>query len=157
MEVNSEAAVLLSFPSVEALIGGDEPMRTCLALLSQMEASLDGSQKALLARDLAGIEQGTREQRALAGEIEAVLRKGIAPSGNGLEEELRRRRNRVLDAGRVQAALLARARRQLRVLVNMLTDPSANYGPMPTPDDAIASSRIFGWKPDWKRKRAGEI
>jgi hypothetical protein len=74
-----------------------------------------------------------------------------------LDEELRQSGSRVLAAGRLQAALLARAQRQLRVLVNMLTDPSANYGPMPTPDDAIASSRIFGWKPDWKRKRAGEI
>jgi hypothetical protein len=157
MEVNSEAAVFLSFPSVEALIGSDEPMRTCLALLGQLEASLHGSRQALLARDLAGIEQGTREQRVLAGEIETVLRKGIVPSGSELDEELRQSGSRVLAAGRLQAALLARAQRQLRVLVNMLTDPSANYGPMPTPDDAIASSRIFGWKPDWKRKRAGEI
>jgi hypothetical protein len=143
MEANSEAAFFS--PSVEALNGSDEPMRTCLALLGQMEASLHGSREALLARDLAGIEQGTREQRALAGEIEAVLRKGIAPSMNGLEEELRRRQNRVLAAGRLQAALLARARRQLRVLVNMLAGSSVNYGPVPERDDAIAPSRVFKW------------
>src|ERR1700677_1002426 len=117
MEANFEAAVL---PSFEALNGGDEPMRTCLALFGQLEASLLGSRKALLARDLAGVEQGTREQRALGGKIEALLREGIMPSGSRLEQEIRQSGKRVLAAGRLQAALLARVRRQLRVLANML-------------------------------------
>lgn len=157
MEANFETAVLLPLPAVKAMNGGDEPVRTCLTMLSQLEASLHGSRKALLARDLARVEQETGEQRVLAGKIEAILQQRIAPSGSGLEEDLKQSGKRVLAAGRLQAALLARAQRQLRVLVNMLADPSATYGPMSTPDDAIASSRIFGWKPDWKRKRAGEI
>lgn len=112
--------------------GGDEPVRTCLTMLSQLEASLHGSRKALLARDLAGVEQETREQRVLAGKIKAILQQRIAPLGSGLEEDLKQSGKRVLAAGRLQAALLARAQRQLRVLVNMLTDPSATYGPMST-------------------------
>jgi hypothetical protein len=155
MDANSQPDGPL--PLGEALNENDERMRTGLALLGELEAGLHASRKALLARDLAGIETGTREQRVLVRAIEALLRQGTVPSGSGLDEKLRQSGSRVLAAGRLQAALLARAQRQLRVLVNMLRDPSANYGPMSTPDDAIASSRIFGWKPDWKRKRAGEI
>jgi hypothetical protein len=130
-------------------------MRDCLALFVQLEASLHGSRKALLARDLAGIEQGSREQRVLAGKIEAVLRKSIVPSGSGLEEELKQSGKRVLAAGRLQTALLARARRQLRILVNVLAGPSVNYGPMLEQEDAIAPLRVFECKPGWKY--AGEI
>jgi hypothetical protein len=143
MEANFEAAVVFPFRSVEALQDDDKPMPTCLALFGQLEASLHGSRKALLARDLAGIDQGTREQRALAGKIEAVLRKGIVSSAGGLQEELRQSGKRVLAAGRLQAALLARARRQLRVMVNMLADPSVNYGPMPERDHARAPLCVF--------------
>jgi hypothetical protein len=115
--------------------GGEEPMRLCLMLLGQLEASLEGSRKALLARDLAGIEAGTREQRALAGKIEAVTGKGIVALGSGLElkREVRESAKRVRAAARLQAALLVRARRQLRVLANVLAGPSANYGPIPEP------------------------
>lgn len=155
METNSNASVLSPFSPVEALNGGDEPRPTCLALFCQLEASLHGSRKALLARDLAGIEQGTREQRALAGKVEAVLRKSIVFSGSGLEQELKQAGKRVLAAGRLQAALLARARLKLRVLANMLAGPSVNYGPAPEREDAMTPLRVLGCRPAWKR--AGEI
>jgi len=143
MEANFEAAVVFPFHSVEALKDGGEPMPTCLALFGQLEASLHGSRKALLARNLAGIEQRTQEQRALAGKIEAVLRKGIVSSAGGLQEELRQSGKRVLAAGRLQAALLARARLKLRVLANMLAGPSVNYEPISERDGAMAPLRVF--------------
>ena len=103
MEANFETAVLLPLPAVKAMNGGDEPVRTCLTMLSQLEASLHGSRKALLARDLAGVEQETREQRVLAGKIKAILQQRIAPLGSGLEEDLKQSGKRVLAAGRLQA------------------------------------------------------
>jgi len=115
-----------------------------LAVMRELEASLQGSRKALLALDLAGIERGTREQVRLIRELEMVLRRPTASSAIGrqpaedaaqglpacapeLEEELRRCESRVRDGARLQAALLARARSKLRVLANMLADPSVTY------------------------------
>jgi len=114
-----------------------------LAVMRELEASLQGSRKALLALDLA-IERGTREQVRLIRELEMVLRRPTASSAIGrqpaedaaqglpacapeLEEELRRCESRVRDGARLQAALLARARSKLRVLANMLADPSVTY------------------------------
>jgi len=113
-------------------------------LMCQLEASLHGSRKALLALDLAGIERGTREQVSLMREFEAVLRRGAAspaigsqPAKDGVpglpagapawQEELRRCENRVREAARLQAALLVRARCKLHVLANMLAGPSVTY------------------------------
>ena len=121
-----------------------EPKR--LQLLRELEASLSGSRRALLALDLAGIEQGTREQVGLVRELERFperemqiprpaqeLKKRMQESGEvptcsqEVAEEVRRCEQSVLQAARVQAALLARARRKLRILANMLAGPSLNY------------------------------
>ncbi len=126
---------------------------TRLKLLRELESSLRGSRQALLALDLAGIEQGTREQVGLVRELQRLPRRGIQMAGPALEqrskgregetkkngaselpawsreaaEEVRRSEEAVLQAARVQAALLARARRKLRILANMLAGPSLNY------------------------------
>jgi len=134
---------------------GEEPSRTYQTLLGQLEASLHGSRKALIALDLAGMERGTREQVVLTREIEAVRRRSIAPADKRTreqEEELRQSGNRVLAAARLQAALLVRARCKLRVLANMLADPSVNYGPLLARNGA--SPRVFEGK---GAKRAGAI
>jgi len=126
---------------------------TRLKLLRELESSLRGSRQALLALDLVGIEQGTREQVGLVRELQRLPRRGIQMAGPALEqrsegregetkkngaselpawsreaaEEVRRSEEAVLHAARVQAALLARARRKLRILANMLAGPSLNY------------------------------
>jgi len=101
-----------------------------LKLLQDLEASLNGSRRALLALDLAAIEQGTREQVGLVLEMqrlcERTLRSETAPQQE-IAEEIRRSEEAVLQAARVQAALLARAQRKLRILANMLAGPSLNY------------------------------
>jgi hypothetical protein len=102
-----------------------------------------------LALDLAGIERETREQVDLSQKIEVDIRRGKESSvGVGetevegrasaspgrlpeMSEELASMVSRILQALRLQAALLARAGGKLRVLANMLADPSVAYGPLP--------------------------
>jgi len=130
--------------------------RIPLPLLRQLESSLCHSRTALLALDLAGIEQATREQVDLTQKIEVDIRrdtesaarvgeaevegKASASAERALEmpEELARTVGRVLQALKVQAALLARAHHKLRVMANMLADPSLNYGPL------LGSARFRG-------------
>jgi hypothetical protein len=127
-----------------------------LQLLRELEASLGGSRQALLALDLAGIEQGTREQVGLVRELQKfpeirMPKRGLKRSSEGFDgrrnggtretgagersarsqeiaEEVKLCEQSVLQAARVQAALLARARRKLRILANMLAGTSLNYG-----------------------------
>ncbi len=120
--------------------------RHVLLLMRELEGSLDASRKALLALDLNGIERGTREQGGLIRKLEAVLQPSGRPrarekhredqacdssaSACELEAERTQCQNRILEATRLQAALLARARYKLRVLANMLAGCSVNYGPL---------------------------
>lgn len=143
MRADSIPDVLVS----SANAAGRDDVRLAVALTRELEASLDRSRKALLALDLGGIEYETREQAVLVQEFELALRRrsppkapGKLPAGDSLlgsaacavelDEELRRSANRVLQAVRLQAALLARARSKLRVLGNMLAGPSLTYGPL---------------------------
>jgi hypothetical protein len=118
-----------------------------LALMGELEASLHGSRKALLALDLAGIERGTCEQAGLVRELHELLRGKTALSANAragesgmsasvaptaeLKKQLRASAKRILELARLQAALLSRARWKLRVLANMLAGTSSTYGPGP--------------------------
>ena len=103
-----------------------------LALMRELETSLHGSRKALLALDLPGIERGTNEQAGLIREFEALLKRdtltaalerrpgeeakaGLVAGSPELEEKLRRSVCRILEAARLQTALLARAQCKLRV------------------------------------------
>jgi|SRR5579862_3052552 len=106
-----------------------------LALMSRLEASLKTGLRALLALDLAGIERCTREQNSLGKELAALLEDagsgeghpGCAGNASEIGHELGRTQNRIRDAIRLQSALLKRAEAKLRVLANMLADPSAAY------------------------------
>jgi len=99
--------------------------------MRELEASLAGSRKALLALDLEDIERGTRDQVGLIRALETTGTSAEASSLRGLPpsmaEELRRCEAGVLQEARLQAALLARAQRKLRILANMLADPSLSY------------------------------
>lgn len=121
--------------------------RSCLALLHQLETSLQASQRALLCGDVAGVELGTVEQRRLQAALEPLWRRNrnhlrsdglqeqdapsrsIPESATELADELRAALIRVLHLGRVQAILLGRAQRSLVVLGNLLAGAGANYGP----------------------------
>jgi hypothetical protein len=142
-----------------------------LALMRQLQASLFGSRNALLALDLAGIEQGTREQVELSLQLAEDIRRESTPAAKirpltrkhpasglaghppelepELKEEIRRSEREVLQALRLQSALLVRAQCKLRVLANMLAGPSVNYGPPLTRRGALP--RAF------RGKASGEI
>jgi hypothetical protein len=93
----------------------------------------------LLALDLAGIELRTSEQTQFIRRFAAILRRPLAgqvapaapdlPLEGQIEKDLRRCEGRILNALRLQSALLARARSKLRVIANVLAGPSAPYGP----------------------------
>jgi len=119
----------------------DELAQARLAILGELESSLEASQKALLARDLEGIERETREQvrlqRALAilGAPDAVPVGDRAVGGARPQAEAPQdsasgsAQTRVLHLARVQAALLARAQRSAKMIAHLLAGPEAPYGP----------------------------
>jgi hypothetical protein len=122
----------------------DEFLRSRLALMPALEASLRRSREALVAMNLEGIERGTREQVGFISELKAASQRKLLPGGSrqpqenrelvfsasAVElEELRQIENRVREAARLQSALLARARYKLRVLANMLVGLSKTYRP----------------------------
>ena len=109
------------------------PDQPVLSLLGDLEASLKAAQQELLARNLPGIEQRTREllrlQRGLLSRWTQVPQhcqhesaSETAPIG-----ELREAAGRVLEQGRIQAALLARAQRSLKMIVNLLAGIAPTY------------------------------
>jgi hypothetical protein len=109
-----------------------------------LEASLEATQKAVLARDLAELEQGTRDQmrlqRALAilwaeygmptqpSPSTTAWLQSFAPQ---FAAEWRAAQMRTLQLARVQAALLARAQRSLTMIANLLAGPESSYGSNP--------------------------
>jgi len=143
-----------------------EMMHTVLTLMRELKISLENSRKPLLALDLAGIVQGTGEQVSLVRKLDAALRRcrtahaTANPSAEKndspqvmtvfpaqldtpkLEEEIWRCRGAILESIRLQAALLVRAQRKLRVLGNMMAGTSIDYGPLLAKNGA--SSQVFG-------------
>jgi len=154
-------------PSANTLQKADDHVlpRPALMAMRDLEASLEASRKALLALDLVGIEAETREQVRLIRQLESALPPIVAspsvasrifrrqPAEGGklvrsadapqLDEELRLCCGRILEAARLQAALLARARAKLRVLANMLAGQSVTYGPPGA--RTSAPQRASGW------------
>jgi hypothetical protein len=156
------------------LQGGFGPSETSaqkrLALMEQLQASLGRSHRALVALDLGGIEQGTREQlalgRTLAVEFE-LAKTELAKSqpaktatawwaaggpdllGSDLPRdlfrELRRCEWQVLQAARLQAALLRRAQRKLVIMANMLAGAERNYASGLASDPPPDPQRNRGW------------
>jgi hypothetical protein len=117
--------------------GREDAIQASLELLGELKASLELTQKAVLARDLNGLEQRTREQlrwrQALAvlwaesrhGANARVEMQGQSP----VPAELQAALSRVLHLGRVQSFLLARAQRSLATMAYLLAGPQASYGP----------------------------
>jgi hypothetical protein len=123
------------------------------ALLDELERSLAASQRALLSRDLEGLEQATCKQIALRRSLQILspktlvsrtprsqilvsqtagpeLRAQDRPAlelGSAFAEGLRAAEWRVLYLGRVQAALLTRAQRSLRIVSHRLAGSAASY------------------------------
>jgi len=104
------------------------------ALLAEMERSLEASRQALLSRDVAGMELATTEQIRLRRSLE-ILWSPVGTHGCHAQPAdpdlagLRAAEWRVLYLGRVQAALLTRAQRSLRIVSNRLAGPEASYSP----------------------------
>lgn len=93
-----------------------------LALLNDLESSLRASEQAILARDVARLERATEEQTSLHRRL--VM---LPVRGSSFSPAVREAQQRVLDLGRVQSALLERARQRLRMLANWIAGPEAQY------------------------------
>jgi hypothetical protein len=120
-----------------------------LALLRELESSLVVSQQALLTRDLEGMQRGTEQQKRLQHEL-LVLWDTETGQGSGVQEsawflpgkpspkelqgsaELAVAIGRILHLARVQAGLLIRAQRSLKLISRLLTGPQINYEPPAT-------------------------
>jgi hypothetical protein len=117
--------------------GPTEIAQASRGLLADLEASLQASQRALLARDVAGVEERTREQIRLHRSLEILWSGDAAQAQTSdrvqvdslLDAALRAAAIRVLHLGRVQAALLTRQQRRLRIVSNLLAGSSASYAP----------------------------
>ncbi len=112
------------------------------AVLAKLEASLEASQQALLARDVAALEQCTSEQLRLGRSLEMLWSRNAAqvPGNSSTQSdpasafdlpafniELRAAQMRVLHLGRIQAALLGRAQRWLRTVSHLLAGLDQSY------------------------------
>jgi len=125
---------LLSTESRSAESGSPQ-IASGLALMDELEASLQASQRALLAHDLASLEHRTGEQLRLCRALEIFGTPYGAPRAGSefshaspqFAAELRAAQKRVLHQGRVQLALLGRAQRWLRTLSHLMAGPGASY------------------------------
>lgn len=120
--------------------GKTRPGAVCLALIQALEAGLLSSQKAILARDLAAIEQGTIHQLRLRQELEMVWAWGGFQDDEARSPELLAAQRRVAHLGRIQIALLARSQRYLQAVARLHAGPYASYAP-PTPDRQASLER----------------
>jgi hypothetical protein len=144
MSTDSIAAAPTALANAREL--ADDWVAARVRLMAELEASLHCSREALLALDLVAIERQTDEQAILVRKFEELLREGMLrqasqpqdekdtpsaarQSSPGWEEELRRKATRIVEATRLQAALLTRAQCKLRILANVLAGPSVIYGP----------------------------
>lgn len=140
-------------PFATAEEAGRELLQARLMLMGDLEASLGVSRKALLELDLLKIESETQQQAGWMQKFHVLMQptmaavsrersaapnalRGVLPLAEA-EQEYKRSQARILDALRLQAALLARARAKLRVLGNMLAGPTATYGLLPAGDQAL--------------------
>jgi len=137
----------------------DERAQPALALLAELASSLEASQRALLANDISVLQQATSAQVHLCHALRRLSTspadQSTSPSVGACEKstncplllplpfpslfpslssgtELRAAQERVLQLGRVQAALLIRSGRSLRILAHFLAGPGASYCPPPS-------------------------
>jgi uncharacterized lipoprotein len=128
-----------------------EPLERRISLMQQLAGSLTLAQAAVLALDAAALEEHTARQqqlcdqlRALEGAAEpgapsivsgspAAADDGLSPVAdqrwNALLQELVRVQADVRHQNRAHAALLARARRSIAILANVLASSGALYSP----------------------------
>ena len=99
-----------------------------LSLLTELEASLQSSQHAILTRDVIGLEQSCGQQIRL---LRALRILDPAQADLIFGSKFRGAQMRILHLARVQAALLARGQRWLRTIENLLAGPATNYGSAP--------------------------
>ena len=110
--------------------------------------------------DLPGIEQHTSEQTRLHRELEilwsqngpsqdSALASDSKPFEPAWVAELGPAQLRVLQLGRVQAALLVRAQRRLRMLSHLLAGPGAGYAPP-------SSNSTAAWQPAGRAASGGQ-
>ena len=109
-----------------------------LAVLHELEASLKATQKALLTCDVAELDEATREQVQLHQSL-ATFADSVSYASEA-DPELRLAEKRVLGLGRLQIALLTRARRSLKITANLVARTQGNYAPEP-PLPPIGPSR----------------
>jgi hypothetical protein len=139
---SSNAPSRPSLASGTVLSAGSELDTARAALLEDLAYSLHTSQQALLARDLPALESNTQTQNRLRRSLETLwTQKVVTPSGSppgwagsapeepdgALAVRLRTAQWRVLHLGRVQAALLARAQRSLRMIAHLRAGLQATY------------------------------
>jgi hypothetical protein len=153
--MNSLYSIQPISPSGLQYSASEELAASSLALVQELEVSLERSQRALLARDLRGIEQGTLEQTRLQQKLamlwpEAASEKRRDKNAAAVtacvgkldvDAALLAAQRRVLHLGRVQASLLARAQQSLKMISYLAAGPQTTYGP-PTPG-AIAAQGMY--------------
>jgi hypothetical protein len=137
--ISGSFGLIPTAPMSEAEAG--ENQASLFALIERLQASLERDARALLALDLTRIRQETAEQAIMSGELKSKLAQLQPPQAHS--RELAQKARRVLEASRLQLALLARSQRKLRVMANMLAGPSADYGPAlaRSPNSPIVCSR----------------
>jgi hypothetical protein len=147
--------------------GPEEIAAARLALMNQLQSSLAGSQRALLALDLAGMREKTCEQEGLARDLQALLQRTAAlssppgpwrrrfgsvlpKSGSGLPNalselasELGQSEICVRQALRLHAALLRRAQQRLRIVTNTLAGRSVDYSSLMK--KVASSNPVLDW------------
>jgi hypothetical protein len=145
-------------------------LRERVELMRRLSDNLCRSRQAVVALDLAAIEHGTREQAALSLRLASLIRRmegGFSAFARGTKTEdsghnlvalgcqLRMMEGEVMQALRVQAALLERAQYKLRVLGNALAGSNVNYGPslvkMPVGTPVKSGISRAGWNRSGKR------
>lgn len=108
-----------------------------LSVLSDLENSLTASQRFLLARDLSGLERTCADQLRLVQTLQIFWPRSAAPqpgrnvpsSDDALDSALHAAQLRVLHLSRIQAALLARAQRGLKMIEHLSAGGGASYAP----------------------------
>jgi hypothetical protein len=144
MQSSASAGALVAALQSPLAAAGNEITIASLALLRELESSLEASQRALLECDLAGIEQGAQEQMRLTAQLPPLLFASRSKQSASIEPgqpkagasasrgpaELHAAANRILALVRVHMLLLGRSQQDLSVLLNLIAGTAASYGPL---------------------------
>jgi len=113
--------------------GNGELGQAALALLGDLQSSVQAGVQALLQRDLPALEQATGQQQRTLQALRATLPAHSAPAAAETSDEQSRRLQesaaQVLYLGRVHAALLIRTQKRLALLSHLFAEPACGYSP----------------------------